>query len=133
MSTTLTKESTPQEVRAAWTKALRSGKYRQGTGCLKVSKPEGLSEYCCLGVLCDLAVPAGITTANAEIDNDERGTYILFGDMSAFLPVSVREWVGNLPEDTLITMNDKQNATFEEIATFIDNLPIPGVSWSSLI
>lgn len=34
-----------------WVTALRSGEYRQGKGFLRNSD----DEYCCLGVLCDLA------------------------------------------------------------------------------
>lgn len=35
-----------------WVKALRSGKYKQGRGCLL---DEG--KYCCLGVLCEVVSP----------------------------------------------------------------------------
>jgi hypothetical protein len=38
-----------KNIKAAWVKALRSGKYKQGKNALKA---EGA--YCCLGVLCDL-------------------------------------------------------------------------------
>lgn len=44
------------KVAQAWVKALRSGKYRKGTGQLKTDK----GRYCCLGVLCELAVKAGV-------------------------------------------------------------------------
>jgi hypothetical protein len=47
-----------QQVMKAWVKALRSGEYKQTTGALRRSSstetmPEG---YCCLGVLCDIAI-----------------------------------------------------------------------------
>jgi hypothetical protein len=37
-----------------WIKALRSGKFTQGTGSLREEQPDGV-DYCCLGVLCEVA------------------------------------------------------------------------------
>ncbi len=37
------------EIKQKWVAALRSGKYKQGRGCLRRH-----DSYCCLGVLCDL-------------------------------------------------------------------------------
>ncbi|MCU1305127.1 MAG: hypothetical protein JWQ87_5411 [Candidatus Sulfotelmatobacter sp.] len=45
------KKKALNKVAKAWVRALRSGKYKQGVGALK---REG--HYCCLGVLCELAV-----------------------------------------------------------------------------
>lgn len=42
------------EVKALWLEALRSGRYQQGRGRLRTANPDGSSNYCCLGVLCDL-------------------------------------------------------------------------------
>ena len=42
----------------SWIKALRSGKYQQAHGSLKVVTPEG-AKHCCLGVLCELVDPDG--------------------------------------------------------------------------
>ena len=44
------------EIQAEWVAALRSGEYKQGTGVLRSEA----NEFCCLGVLCDLAVKAGV-------------------------------------------------------------------------
>ena len=50
-----------QKIKERWVKALRSGKYKQGKGWLrKSSGPKKKSEFCCLGVLCDLAVKSKI-------------------------------------------------------------------------
>ena len=35
-------------------RALRSGRYTQGQGCLRFSLSEGEDVFCCLGVLCDI-------------------------------------------------------------------------------
>jgi hypothetical protein len=44
------------KVAKKWVKALRSGKYKQGTGTLLTAN----GRHCCLGVLTDLAVQAGV-------------------------------------------------------------------------
>jgi hypothetical protein len=48
------------EVKAKWVAALRSGDYRQGRGALAARLPDGV-EYCCLGVLMEIAAEAGVT------------------------------------------------------------------------
>lgn len=47
------------EIKARWVAALRSGQYRQGKGRLCCEMGGG-SSYCCLGVLCEIAVQDGI-------------------------------------------------------------------------
>lgn len=62
-----------------WTKALRSGKYKQGKSALRKQerdtltgdlKPE-VETFCCLGVLCDLVEPKEweLYTATGEYSN----------------------------------------------------------------
>jgi len=46
-------------IRAAWVAALRSGEYQQGKANLRAAD----NTYCCLGVLCELAVQAGVARA----------------------------------------------------------------------
>lgn len=49
------------EVKNLWISALRSGEYQQGVGALRQkADPEQPDRFCCLGVLCDLAVKAGV-------------------------------------------------------------------------
>jgi len=50
------------EVKKLWIEALRSGKYEQGRGALNKD-----GKFCCLGVLCDLAVKAGV---EVEVNKD---------------------------------------------------------------
>ena len=40
-----------KEIKAEWVKALRSGEYKQGGGALHRG-----DHFCCLGVLCDIAI-----------------------------------------------------------------------------
>lgn len=41
------------KVKRAWVKALRSGKFKQGTGQLR-RDDDGTVRHCCLGVLCEV-------------------------------------------------------------------------------
>lgn len=43
------------EIKTKWLAALRSGKYKQGKGCLR----SGDDKFCCLGVLLDVVAPKG--------------------------------------------------------------------------
>lgn len=71
------------EVKAEWLSALRSGEYEQGNGALNRD-----GKYCCLGVLCDLAVKAGEVTSAAE-------AHTTFYDGHDSLPSpKVAEWAG---------------------------------------
>jgi hypothetical protein len=55
----LTKESTPTDVMAAWADRLESGQDQQCQGQLRRDNKEGPA-YCCLGVLSEMAVEAGV-------------------------------------------------------------------------
>jgi len=63
------------EVKELWLAALRSGEYKQGRQRLRTD-----DEFCCLGVLCDLAVKAG------AVDG--------FDDGGWYLPDDVATWAG---------------------------------------
>lgn len=77
-----------KEIKKLWVEALRSKKYKQGTGFLcEITQKENL--YCCLGVLCEIAPkeisqPAIVSTfgRNAKAYNGE----------SCVLPHSIRDW-----------------------------------------
>lgn len=120
------------DVKEAWLEALRSGEYEQGTG--KLQSREG--EFCCLGVLCDLAVKAGVIPP-PEAD-EESGSYH-YGEDAAFAlpPEEVLAWAGleqPSPEVAvegtdgrwtyeLVTLNDNDGYTFAEIATVVEAQP----------
>ena len=116
-----------------WIKALRSGKYRQGSGALATveldigaKKPE--THYCCLGVACDLAIKAGIKVSVKKYQDN-----VLFGRQKYFLPKRVRVWLGlsterghftrkQEDETNLADMND-EGCSFKEIAATIEQEP----------
>jgi hypothetical protein len=128
------------EIRARWTAALRSGDYPQGLEALRQVRDGGEYEYCCLGVLCELARAEGVEIA-LEYDEDE-GVWSYDGE-SAYLPPAVAEWAGlpvseqidtdtgrrwclpsvNVPgggKDTLVVLNDHDRWNFAQIADAID-------------
>jgi hypothetical protein len=107
------------DIREEWITALLSGDYPQGKAYLHRG-----GKWCCLGVLSDLAVKAGVIPPPTEHD----GVYT-YGALAegALLPDEVSEWAGinhtGLWEtesiaDCLSTRND-HGATFEEIAELI--------------
>jgi hypothetical protein len=49
-----------QEIAIQWSAALRSGKYQQCKDYLAVAGKDGSTSYCCLGVLCDIAIENGV-------------------------------------------------------------------------
>lgn len=96
--------------------ALRSGKYKQGTGLLRPT----CGTHCCLGVACDLS---GCDQWN-KLDEE-----FIYDDSSSLLPSSVMDFYGfrtkdgthflNGP-DTLVEMNDAY-VPFPEIADRIEH------------
>lgn len=117
-------------VRDEWVRRLRSGDYPQGWGQLR----SPLGQFCCLGVLCEVARERGIVTFDlatnaytSVADPDE-------GDYTGQLPPAVVRWAG-LPQDDawaadprvrglpLSGWNDGygvQRGTFTVIATLIE-------------
>jgi hypothetical protein len=117
------------EIKAQWVEALRSGEYEQTNGYLRTD-----SGFCCLGVLCDLAVKAG----KVEATRRDYGTYQYGAEKAALgLPSEVFEWAG-LPDGNpgvdypgaqskkldgfaaLADLNDVDELNFRQIADLID-------------
>jgi hypothetical protein len=55
-------------VKEKWVAALRSGEYKQTKGELVKVSGDGSQSYCCLGVLCDLAVKEGVISESLFVD-----------------------------------------------------------------
>ncbi len=119
------------EVKALWIKALTSGEYEQGRGYLREA-----DKYCCLGVLCELAVKAGKVRAGRVCSRYEGQDTIYeygFDEHSGVLPSEVVAWAGLPAADPVPYFNDvteeplkslsgynDDGATFEEIARVIE-------------
>lgn len=116
-------EKMNQEVKQKWVAALRSGEYKQGAGYLKNSK----GEYCCLGVLCDVAKKEGQKVVEKYLPSLHTYT---FDESKAFLPMSVADWAQLSTEapyvlvgggmDRLDHLNDSGDFSFDQIADLIE-------------
>lgn len=84
-----------QEVKEKWLAALRSGDYVQGTGTMRRIPDDGPDRFCCLGVLCEVAITEGVAVRREQVV----GRYAYDGRVG-FLPDSVRDWAG-LDEDSV--------------------------------
>lgn len=113
------------EIKRRWIEALTSGEYEQGTGWLLRE-----DKYCCLGVLCDLAVKDGVIHLYDTIDSDGSRIFGREGDNNTtILPVAVKEWAGLDVTDPEVQDGDEVNdltemndggSPFFEIASAIE-------------
>lgn len=114
-----------EDVKRQWISALRSGEYKQG-----YQRLERNGEFCCLGVLCDLAVKAGVV----ERVHGEYGHGVVGfarpgdpeGPNASTPPWAVVKWAGMVSDSdslemrSLINLNDIKGLSFEEIADVIE-------------
>lgn len=85
-----------KEVAKKWVKALRSGKYKQGEGCLKQTDiPKNKTYHCCLGVLCELYNEQMTKSKKKKLNDvvDKHGLHSFDKDIEV-LPDSVVQWSG---------------------------------------
>lgn len=83
------------QIKARWLEALRSGKYEQGRSALNTGGANG--QFCCLGVLCELAVEDGVVTRNqpwADVETLGNDPQFHYDHEGGALPRAVREWAG---------------------------------------
>lgn len=118
-----------REIAKRWVEALRSGGYEQTTGKLQRIEPGENGEpvgFCCLGVLCELAVADGVIPPAFHSDLLGTGMYGEIG-VNSTLPDEVQEWAGIEADDPQLEptqtaasyLNDKEGKTFEELAEAI--------------
>ena len=132
------------EAKAKWVAALRSGEYQQGFAYLQQVIESGSSRYCCLGVLCRVAMASGVAVEVVQVHDCFR-----FDRNATLLPDVVATWAGLdddprtgldhddpgtsalyvgplIPEDnpgnyqSFIELNDDFRLTFNQIADFIE-------------
>jgi|SRR5690606_2418711 len=112
-------------VKKLWIQALRSGKYTQGRDFLKKRDSDNNAQYCCLGVLCELALAVGVVESTNWYEFDNTTCYYKdsegYSDSHWPTP-KVRNWAGlTLTQITeLGSMNDSRRMTFEQIAEYIE-------------
>lgn len=125
------------KIKAQWLADLRDGTRTQGHGYLR----DVDGKQCCLDVLCEQAVRAGIISEPVLVENGGSRTYQYtdgYGNRDIhYLPTVVAEWAGltdkncHMAINPMVTvdseivhladLNDARYATFEEIADAIDN------------
>ena len=124
-----------KDIKDKWVKALRSGKYKQGTGYLiNSSNDGGQCKHCCLGVLCDLYLQEHDATlswySEAISDTEVLNVASLYG-MEFLLPYQVQEWAGlHEPSpcveycdstEMLSELNDYNGLDFDNLADLIED------------
>jgi hypothetical protein len=130
------------EIKAAWLTALRSGEYEQGIGRLGMRDRDGQEKFCCLGVLCEVAIRSDQESPIRRVKEmmfgqEGKNTYFYDGDTS-HLPPRVTAWAwGNGKfrsalsygdpvieyEGQLVSLselNDQRHLSFNEIADVIE-------------
>lgn len=123
-----------------WLRRLKSGKDKQGRFFLNKVSSSGESNYCCLGVLCEVAIEAGldiIKKPDVGFDYNINNEYVKIdifqynGDGN-LQPREVSRWLGlGGVRNVLITfggeqvlvskLNDINQLTFSEIADLLFN------------
>jgi hypothetical protein len=99
------------EIKAQWVSDLRSGEYEQGKGALNRN-----GKLCCLGVLCEQAVKAGVISKVVD------GAAVYYGDWNeeSVLPAVLLEWAGLPvtgvhPNNPRVTLDDTREASLAEL------------------
>lgn len=110
-----------REIRDEWVKRLRSGEYEQGKTYLRNKN----NKYCCLGILCEMAVEEGAAESNLTNYGD-RECYEYAPHITASLPEGVQKWCG-IDSDCgsygpygLLTNDNDSGKSFKEIADIIE-------------
>ena len=117
------KDGTMNDNARKWVEALRSNKYKQGTGGLC----NLANQHCCLGVACRVF--------QEEIDSliiKKEETLFSFDGDEFTLPIVVQKWLGlrtiggefnPSPKNGLTYLNDDDGYSFKEIADIIESEP----------
>lgn len=121
------------QIKAEWQRRLRSGEYDQGRDYLKRD-----GKHCCLGVLCEQAIEAGIVQSGRSVAYPPRDDVYDFDGETVLLPFAVAVWAGLVTEGqeqwdddlaacggydlgfSLAEDNDDRGKSFEEIADIIE-------------
>lgn len=102
------------EVKAKWLVELRSGKYKQG----RVYLNQG-GNYCCIGVLCEIAEKEGLIVADRTKDR------VKYGDIECSLPKTLKSWSGveglvDVKSGTCLAVMNDAGVSFNDIADIIE-------------
>jgi len=108
-----------------WVKALRSGKFKQGEGQLKVvNKNDGKISHCCLGVLAEISGVSDdfIMKSNSLSEKSVRktcGLWDRYGETVGFGDIRIRKGNKFFEFESLAAANDL-GVSFKSIASWIE-------------
>lgn len=123
------------QIKAQWVKALLSGAYMPGKGFLATRRPQATAPqtYSALGVLCELAIQAGIQVVKHEQASRWLPFYIetTYDGENLALPPAVAQWADiaplpwlRLPDgrgiSNLAFISGQHDGTFAEIVELIE-------------
>jgi hypothetical protein len=106
-------------IKAQWVAALRSGEYKQGTNYLRKE-----DRFCCLGVLCDLAVKAKVVSWEPLPTVDVWDC----GNLLAILPDEVQRWAGLKKGDPEVIVDGSEKGTMLSRANDVLLLKFPAIA-----
>ncbi len=114
------------DVKTTWLAKLRSGEYKQTTGGLQVLI-KGESQFCCLGVLCDITDKSKwliqdrekhVGTVIYKSGDYDRTGYVPDEVLAAAFDTNDRDWA-SAAQRYLARLND-EGKTFAQIADWIE-------------
>jgi len=114
------------KIKRRWLQALRSGKYTQGKNVLHKIKSD---EYCCLGVLCEIAVKDKIIPP-PEVETVRNRRCSSYDEEARFPSEKVLNWAGldGYAAQRIAEVNDSSDS-FEEVIPTIHEVTKAG--WES--
>lgn len=103
-------------IKAQWTEALRSGKYKQGQGKLQEK-----GQYCCLGVLCELSpVVKAVTRTYDDIVGYEPVS-VAHGDRDVnYPPTAAWLWAGWQDKNPFVETGPSQTRDGGSVSHYSD-------------
>jgi hypothetical protein len=124
-----------ETIKRQWIDALRSGEYKQGKKKLRSTE----NQFCCLGVLCDLAAKQGIGKWDAcpagedrfYFSDEKKPPHPFAKTSSGIEPTdAVCEWAGLENADPIVSENEEDTLSFlndlgkdfETIAIYIERV-----------
>lgn len=113
--TQLTKKE--RKLYTEWSKALRSGEYKQAPFSLKTT--DEVPKFCCLGVICDISKAGYWNGPIYQTASDQRGSTALISFIQGFDKVAPA--LSRFPiESIFMDCNDSHGMSFDEIADIVD-------------
>ncbi len=111
------------EIAKIWVDALRSGEYKQAKGKLATQDLKGNKEFCCLGILCELAIKNGIAL---DVKYNSYSDRFVYDNETQILPYKVMQWSGVKHNNGCyntshaLSHDNDYGGTFETIANTIE-------------